>query len=247
MVPEVEASTFERLGESRGHRRAELADARPTRSSRSTSARPRTAPTRSSNPAVHDVAVRQAIAYAHRPRANQRDRRPRHLVRRERDPARVLRVVLRGAGADLPLRPGSRQPDPRRRGLGHGRRRRPREGRRDPLLRPLRALGVQCHDPDGEADRRADGRDRGRVQRAGGQHRQAHRADDPQGRRQAGARLRHLHLGLGRRPLRPELPAQHPHHRRDRRLLGLLLVQPRVRPALRGAGRRCSTSRRAET
>ena len=56
-------------------------------------------------------------------------------------------------------------------------------------------------------------RDRGRVQRPGGQHRQAHRADDPQGRRQAGAGVRHVHLGLGRRPLRPELPAQPAHHR----------------------------------
>ena len=50
--------------------------------------------------------------------------------------------------------------------------------------------------------------------------------------------LRHVHLGLGWRPLRPELPAQHPDDRRDRRLVRLVLLEPRVRPALRAAGRR---------
>ena len=44
------------------------------------------------------------------------------------------------------------------------------------------------------------------------------RPHGPEGRRQAGARLRHVHLGLGRRSLRPELPAQPLYHRRDRRL-----------------------------
>ena len=76
------------------------------------------------------------------------------------------------------------------------------------LVRPLRALGVAVHDPDGEADRRADAGDRGGVQGRGGQHRQALRAHDPQGRRRAGAGVRHLHLELGRRSLRPELPAR---------------------------------------
>ena len=55
--------------------------------------------------------------------------------------------------------------------------------------------------------------DRGRLQRPGRQRRQAHRPHDPEGRRQAGAGLRHVHLGLGRRPVRPELPAQPPHDR----------------------------------
>ena len=63
--------------------------------------------------------------------------------------------------------------------------------------------------------------------------RQAHGPDDPQGQRQGGAGLRHLHLGLGRRPLRPELPAQPLPVDRDRRPLGLVLRQPRVRQALR--------------
>ncbi len=79
--------------------------------------------------------------------------------------------------------------------------------------------------------------DRGSVQRPGGQRRQAHRPDDPEGRRQAGAGLRHLHLGLGRRPVRPELPAQPLPELGDRRPLRLLLRQPRLRPAVRRAGR----------
>ena len=54
-------------------------------------------------------------------------------------------------------------------------------------------------------------------QAAGGRHRvqrpdrldgQAHRADGPQGGRQAGAGVRLVHLGLGRGPVRPELPAR---------------------------------------
>ena len=41
-----------------------------------------------------------------RPRADQHDRRPRHLVPRPRDPARVLQVLLRAARAGLSARPG---------------------------------------------------------------------------------------------------------------------------------------------
>ncbi len=79
--------------------------------------------------------------------------------------------------------------------------------------------------------------DRGRVQPPGGEHRQADRAHGAEGRRSAGAGLRHFRLGLGRRSIRPELPAQPVHDRRDRCLLGRLLLEPRVRPAVRGAVR----------
>ena len=41
--------------------------------------------------------------------------------------------------------------------------------------------------------------------------------------------------GWGGDPVRPGLPAQPADHRRDRRLLGRLLLESRVRPALRGA------------
>ena len=181
-----------------------------------------------------------------RPRADQRDRQPGHLVRRPRDPAVVLQDVLRGPRAGLPVRPRAGEPDPRRRRLGA----RTTTGS---ARRTARWLSFDLYvrsespsdDPDGEADRRADAGDRGRVQRPGGQHRQAHRAHGPQGRRQAGAGVRHLHLGLGRRPVRPELPAQPDDHRRDRRLLGRLLLEPRVRPAVRGAADACSTPRSA--
>ena len=77
-----------------------------------------------------------------RPRADQRDLDPGHLLRRPRHAAVVLQVVLRGPGAGLPLRPRARQPVARRCGLGPQRRRRAREGRRGALVRPLRALGV---------------------------------------------------------------------------------------------------------
>ncbi len=50
--------------------------------------------------------------------------------------------------------------------------------------------------------------------------------------------LRHLHLGLGGRPVRPGPAAQPPDHQGDRRLVGLVLLQPRVRQALRPADRR---------
>ena len=46
-------------------------------------------------------------------------------------------------------------------------------------------------------------RDRDRIRPPGDQHRQAHRAHDPDGGRQAGAGLRLVHLGLGRRPYDP--------------------------------------------
>ena len=50
--------------------------------------------------------------------------------------------------------------------------------------------------------------------------------------------LRHVHLGLGRRPVRPGPAAQPADHEGDRRLVGLVLLQPRVRQALRPADRR---------
>ncbi len=53
----------------------------------------------------------------------------------------------------------------------------------------------------------------------------------------AGPDLRHVRLGLGRGSVRPQLPAQPVQHRPDRELLGFLLLEPRVRPALRRAGR----------
>ena len=153
------------------------------------------------NPAVQDKTVRQAIAYA---------------IDREK----LVEIATRGtafaghgilptyyedfftrARAGLPVRSGAGEPDARRRGLGDGRRRRARQGRGRALARPLRPDRVPGDDSGRQADRR-DGRgDRGRVQRPAGQHRQADRADDPQGGGQAGARLRHVHLGLGRRPL----------------------------------------------
>ena len=58
----------------------------------------------------------------HRPRAKQRDREPRNLVRRPRSPAVVLQGLLRGPGAGLPVRPRAGEPAARRRRLGAERR-----------------------------------------------------------------------------------------------------------------------------
>ena len=51
----------------------------------------------------------------------------------------------------------------------------------------------------------------------------------------AGAGVRHLHLGLGRRSVRPERAPRPPDHESDRGILRRLLLEPGVRPALRGA------------
>ena len=112
------------------------------------------------------------------------------------------------------------------------------QGRRGALVRPLRALGVAVGHPDAKliAEQAAEIGVEFNVQVVSTD--KLTELTVQQGRRQAGAGVRHLHLGLGRRPLRPELPAQPVHHRRDRRLLGRLLLEPRVRPAVRGAGRR---------
>ncbi len=51
--------------------------------------------------------------------------------------------------------------------------------------------------------------------------------------------VRRLHLGLGRRPVRPQLSAQPHDYGPDRVLVGRLLFEPRVRPPLRGAADSC--------
>ena len=184
------------------------------------------------NPAVQELEVRQAIAYGSRPRAHQRDRGQGHRVRRQRDPAVLLQAVLHRARADLPVRPGAGEPDPRRRRWGRQRRRAAHQGRRDALVRSLRPLRVELQHPGRDAWSPRWRGDRRRVQRAGRERRQALRPDGPQGRRQAGARVRHVHLGLGRGPVRPRLPLEPPHDEGDRQSLGQLLLEPRIRRAL---------------
>ena len=184
----------------------------PTPSSRSTSARSDYCPDAKFNPAVQDRDVRQAIAYAiDRERINEIAARDTSFAGHGILPD-VLQVVLRAARAGLPVRPRpwrNQILDDAGWVMGDDGVR--DEGRRAARVRPLRALRVAVQHPGGEAGRRGGQGDRGRVQRPGGQHRQAHRPDRPEDRRQAGAGLRHLHLGLGRRPVRPELPAQPPH------------------------------------
>ena len=112
------------------------------------------------------------------------------------------------------------------------------EGRRRALVQPLRALGVAVR-----TSRRRSSSPSRRAEIGIEFNVQVVSVDKlteltvRKVERQAGAGLRHVHLGLGRRSVRPELPAQHHHHGRDRRPLRLLLLEPRVRQAL-------STSRR---
>ncbi len=91
-----------------------------------------------------------------RPQSHQRHRRQGNGVRGERRPALVLQAVLHRARAALSVRPGAREPDPRRRRLGRQRRRAAHEGRHDALVRPLRPLGVQLQRP-GRTPGRGDG------------------------------------------------------------------------------------------
>ena len=173
-----------------------------------------------------------------RPRAHQRDRLPGHRVPRSRNPAAVLQVVLRGS------RPTTTRTTRRRRsrssttraGVENG------DGPRTKgdeelsfnlyvrsespstiqsaklVAEEAKAVGIEYDVQVVSTDKLYD------LYGAGGE-------------RQAGAGLRHVHLGLGRRSLRPELPAQHPHDRRDRRPVRLVLLEPHVRPALQAAGR----------
>ena len=118
MVREVEAGEL-RAPRHPGERRdAAAAPLPPTPSSRSTSAPSSYCPDAEFNPAIQDRTVRQAIAYAVDRDQDPGDRLPRDVVRRQRDPAVLLQVVLRDARADLPVRPRPRQPDARRRRLG---------------------------------------------------------------------------------------------------------------------------------
>ncbi len=89
-------------------------------------------------------------------------------------------------------------------------------------------------------------RDRGRVQRPGGQRRQAHRAD--RSARSTASRRPTSTPSSGAGAATPTTRASCSAcflTERDRRALRLLLLEPRVRPALTGAGRASSTSRSA--
>ena len=101
--------------------------------------------------------VRQAIAYAiDRERINE-IADPRHLVRRATGSCpSFYKSFYESPGAELPVRPRARQPDPRRRRLGlndDGVREKDGEALSFDLY--VRSES-HVHDPDGEADRRAD-------------------------------------------------------------------------------------------
>ena len=234
IITEVQPATFERLGEEDGIETLRAPTASFTQLSFNLCSE-KDCPDAQFNPAVQDLDVRQAIAYGiDRERINEIATQGTSFVAHGLLPS-FYKSFFEIPEQDYPYDPEMANQILDDAGLGPGRRRGPREGRRPAGVRPLRAFGIAVHGSDGEADRRADGGDRGQVQRPGRKHGQALRAHRAQGRRRAGAGLRHLHLGLGRGPLRSGLPAQPADYRRDRCLLGCLLLEPGVRPALRGA------------
>ena len=142
-----------------------------------------------------------------------------------------------GARGDLRLRPREGQADARRGGLqGHERRRRARAQRASPST--LR-LWARSDDVASQSTRQAGRRlvrrhrpqDRPPDARLGHDQR---RSLQLQGRH-VRARLRHLHLGLGR-VRRPGLHPQRVHDEPDRGLERPCLVERGVRQALRAAG-----------
>ena len=155
IITEVQPATFERLGEEDGDRDPAGPDARSP-SSRSTSARRRSARTRSSTPPsrTSTCARRSPTGSTASGSTRSRPRTPRSSPTGccPRSTSRSLRFP----SCRLSVRPRDGEPDPRRCRLGAGRRWGPRaRTARTTLVRPLRALGVAFHGPDGEADRRA--------------------------------------------------------------------------------------------
>ena len=245
VIPEVEPATFARLGKTKNIKAVKAPSPSFTELAFNL-CRADICPDAKFNPAVQDLTVRQAIAYAiDRERINQIASRgtafaghgllPKYYKAFYRSPARRTTrststrptQMLDEAGW-TPGEDGVREKGGQRLSF-------------DLFVRSesqQNIAGRAARERDDEADRR-------RLQGPDRQRGQAHRDHHAQGRRQDGAGLRHVHLGLGRRPVRPGPAAQPADHEGDRRLVGLVLLQPRVRPALRAADRRVRPRRSA--
>ncbi len=159
--------------------------------------RARTAPRRSSTRPIQDKTVRQAIAYSlDRERINEIATQGTSFVAHGLLPS-FYKSFYEVPEQDYPYDPelGNQLLDDAGWVLND-------DGVREKdgqvlVVRPLRALGVGVPGADGEADRRAGRGDRGPVRGQGGEHGEAHGAHGPQGRRQAGARVRHASSGAG--------------------------------------------------
>ncbi len=162
--------------------------------------------------------MRQALAYAiDRDRINQIAAHGTSFVAHGVLPS-YYRDFYSEPEQDYPVRPGEGEADPRRRRLAGQRQRPADEGRREARVQPLRPHRVSVH-PGGAkliAEQAAAIGIEFNVQVVSDDR--LTERDDEDGRRQAGARLRHVHLGLGRRPVRPELHAQRAQGKRDRGL-----------------------------
>ena len=246
MVVEVQPTNFERLGEEPNIETVASADARLHRA-RLQPLPGELLPGRRVQPGGPGPRRAPGDRLRDRPRADQRDRRPRHLVRRPRDPARVLQVVLRASPSRTTrCDPDMAQPDARRRRLGDGRRRGAREGRR-----AASSSTSTCARSRRTTSRRRSWSPRRRSEigvKFNVQVVSVDKLTDLTVRKVDGKPAPDFDTfiwGWGGDPYDPSFLLSLFLTERDRRPLRLVLLEPRVRPALQRAGRRPSTSRSA--
>ena len=237
LVPEVSSANFDRLGTTSDIATLK-ADLPPTPSWRSTVARRSSAPTRSSTPPSRTApfarpspmrstasgstrsppGTRRSRATASCRRSTRRSTSSRRRTTRS-IPTRRSRSSTTPAGAITVTAPGQRATRSSRSTSTFARSRRPTSRRPSSSPRRPRPIGVQFNVQVVSTDKLTELT----MRKVNGKP-----APD----------FDTFIWGWGGDPVRPELPAQHPDHRRDRRLVGLVLLEPRLRPALQGAGRR---------
>ena len=235
------------LGERAQHRHRAQLDRRPTPSSRSTSARRSICPDAEFNPAVQDLRRAPGDRLRDRPRADQRDRHPRDLVRRRTGSCPTFyKSFYETPEQDYPLRPRQREPDPRRRRLGAERRRGPRRR----TARSSRSTSTCARSRRTTSRRRSWSPSRRRRSGSSSTSRWSAPTSCTSSRctRSTASRRRtstpSSGAGAAIRTTRASCSACFPPSEIGG-LLGLLLLEPRVRPAVRGAVGVRSTSRSA--
>ena len=237
LVPEVQQATFARLEEGAGRRGRQL-DLAVVHAAHVQPLQQAELPGREVQPGGPGRQGPPGDRVRGRPQADQRDRVARHRVRGPRAAPRVLQgLLLRCRQEDYALdvdqartRCSTRRAGSAPTTAACARRAAPSCPSTCSCARSRRA-NIQA----ARLVREMTAADRRRLQGPGRLRGQADGDHHPQGQGQDGARLRHVHLGLGRRSLRPGPAAQPDHHEGDRRLLGRVLLEPRVRPPLRPA------------
>ena len=246
MVPEVSAAGFARLGEQPNIKTLKAPSPAFTQLAFNLCSK-QNCPDAKFNPAIQDPAVRQAMAYA-----VDRERINEIAARGTSFPAtgscrRSTSRSTRCRRDDYPYDPEKAQADPRRRRLAARRRRPADQGRRGALVQPLRALGVAVQHPGGASSSprmaKAVGIDFN-VQVVSTD--KLTELTDAEGRtaRRRRTSTRSSGAGAAIRTTRASCSASLTTER-DRRLVRLVLLEPRVRPAVQAAGRRVRHRRSA--